>query len=105
VTVSIRDRLQASLSVARKARDAVSTSVLRTTLSAIANAEAVEVAPGTAASEVPRKHLTENDIRAVVEAELRDLHSSAVELRQLGRDADADLLDAKACVLSDHLAT
>ena len=99
----IRERLQSSLKDAMQARDAHATSVLRTTLSAIANAEAVPVATTSTATEVPRKHLTEGDIRAVVAGEHADLETTAAELRQLGRADDADVLDAKAAVLAMHL--
>jgi uncharacterized protein YqeY len=103
VSTSIRDHLQSSLKAAMQARDQVATSVLRTTLSAVANAEAVDVPAGTTATEVPRRHLTEDDIRAVVHAEHTDLERTAAELRRLGRDAEAEVLGAKAAVLAAHL--
>lgn len=86
-----------------QARDPVATSVLRTTLSAVANAEAVDVPAGTTATEVPRTHLSEDDIRAVVHGEHHDLETTAAELLRLGRDAEADVLRAKAAVLAAHL--
>jgi hypothetical protein len=51
VDAPLRDRLQSSLKSAMRERDATATSVLRTTLSAIANAEAVEVPAGDAAGD------------------------------------------------------
>ena len=87
-----------------QARDASATSVLRTTLSAIANAEAVEVPPGTTATELPRRELTEQDIHAIVRGEHDDLTTTAIELRSHGRDDDAAELDAKASVLRSVLA-
>jgi uncharacterized protein YqeY len=103
VSTPIRDRLQSSLKAAMQARDHVATSVLRTTLSAVANAEAVDVPAGTTATEVPRRHLTEDDVRDVVHAEHADLEATAAELRRRGRHADADVLGAKAAVLAAHL--
>ncbi|MEN3272502.1 MAG: uncharacterized protein V7636_1263 [Actinomycetota bacterium] len=85
-------------------RDASATSVLRTTLSAIANAEAVEVPAGTTATELPRRHLTEDDIRAVVRGERDDLTTTASELRSHGWIDEATELDAKAAVLRSLLA-
>ena len=76
----IRERLQAALSDALRSRDALRMSVLRTTLSAIANAEAVEVAPGTTATEVARRALSEDDVRAVVVAERHELEAKAAVL-------------------------
>jgi uncharacterized protein YqeY len=104
VDAPLRDRLQSSLKDAMQARDSVATSVLRTTLAAIANAEAVEVPAGTTATELPRRHLTEDDIRAVVRGERDDLVTTATELRTHGRDAEADELDAKAVVLRSLLS-
>ena len=99
----IRDRLQSELASALRSRDAQRTSVLRTTLSAIANAEAVEVAPGATATEVPRRLLTEDDVRGVVDAECAELRHAAAELRAHDRDADASALEAKAAVLDEIL--
>jgi uncharacterized protein YqeY len=101
----LRDRLQTSLKAAMQARDASATSVLRTTLSAIANAEAVEVPAGTTATELPRRHLTEDDVRAIVRGERDDLATTATELRSHGRLDEAKELDAKASVLRSLLAT
>jgi uncharacterized protein YqeY len=101
---SIRDRLQRALSDALRSRDQVRTSVLRTTLSAIANAEAVEVPAGTTATELPRRDLTEDDVRAVVTAERAELESAAAELRAHDRPDAASELDAKAAVLVEVLA-
>lgn len=84
----LADRLRADLTTALRARDRASASVLRTVLGAIANAEAVPVpqaAPpvaegpiagavlGLGAAEVPRRELTEDDVRAIVRAERDDL--------------------------------
>jgi uncharacterized protein YqeY len=104
VDAPLRDRLQTSLTEAMRARDAAATSVLRTTLSAIANAEAVDVPPGTTATELPRRHLSEDDIRAVVRGERDDLVTTAAELRAHGRADDADELETKAAVLRSLLA-
>jgi uncharacterized protein len=104
VSEAIRERLQASLADAMRRRDQATTSVLRTTLSAVANAEAVEVPAGTTETELPRRELSEDDIRGVVRAEHDDLAVSAAELRRLGRHDDADELAAKAAVLAGHLA-
>src|SRR5687768_12042934 len=94
----ILERLQADLGTALRARDALRTSVLRSTLSAIANAEAVEVPPGTTATEVSRKALTDDDIRAVVLAERAELVSAARDLRAHARPDAADELEARAAI-------
>ncbi|MEA3056373.1 MAG: uncharacterized protein QOD30_1805 [Actinomycetota bacterium] len=86
-----------------RARDATATSVLRTTLSAIANAEAVEVPAGAPATELPRRELTERDVDAIVRGEHDDLITTAAELRSHGRRDEAAELDAKAAVLRAEL--
>lgn len=101
--MALRDEMQAELKLAMKARDTARMTVLRTTLSAVANAEAVDVstvARGT--TEVARRELTEDDVRAVVASEHADLTAAAEERRSLGADA-ADL-DAQASVLARLLA-
>lgn len=101
---TIRDRLQAALTESLRSRDALRTSVLRTTLSAIANAEAVDVPPGTTETEVTRRELTEIDVRAVVTAERGELEAAAAELRMHDRADAAAVLEEKAAVLADALA-
>lgn len=106
---TLRARLQADLTDAMKARDKPRTAVLRSTLAALANAEAVD--PGQQSSlprafgttEVARRELTPEDERAIVERERAELTSAAAELRQHGRPAAAAELDAQAAVLAAHL--
>ena len=98
-----RDRLQAALAQALRSRDPLRTSILRTTLSAIANAESVDVEPGTTATEVPRRELSEEDVQSIVAAERAELESTAAELRDHGRDDAAEELNEKAAVLADFL--
>lgn len=100
----MRDRLQSALTEALRARDALRCSVLRTTLSAIGNAEAVEAPPGTTATELPRRELTEDDVCAVVIAERDDLETAATELRSHHRADAAAELEEQAAVLAGVLA-
>jgi uncharacterized protein YqeY len=102
---ALRHRLQADLRVALAKRDGLRLSVLRTTLSALSNAEAVspdEYSPGV--TEVPRRVLSTDEIRAVVERERDELRTSAHRLRRVGaHDRARELLD-QADVLDAHLA-
>jgi uncharacterized protein YqeY len=102
--VSLRDHLQAELAEAMRARDARRTSVLRSTLSAIANAEAVEVPAVVTATEVPRRELTDDDVRAIVEGERHELVHTAELLRSHGKVEEAEDLDDRASVLGRALA-
>jgi uncharacterized protein YqeY len=102
--VSLRVRLQSELTDAMRARDARRTSVLRSTLSAIANAEAVEVPAVVTATEVPRRDLSEDDIRAIVAREHDDLVETATMLRADAKVDEARELEAHAAVLAGALA-
>jgi hypothetical protein len=101
--------MQADLTAAIKARDLERVAVLRSALSALANAEAV-AAPNPSStpvafgsSEVDRRALGEADERAVIALELHELEAAADELRGLGRQADAEALAARAVILASYL--
>jgi uncharacterized protein YqeY len=101
--------MQDDLRVAMKARDRVRTSVLRATLGAIANAEAVpcdarpNVGGRNEPTEVERRELTEADVVAVVARERAELAADAGVHRARG-DAEplADLED-RIAVLDGYL--
>jgi uncharacterized protein YqeY len=112
----VRDDLQAALRDAMKARDRAATGVLRSTLAALENAQAVEAevtvvdgehfagtAGGLGAAEVPRAELDEAAARAIVASEAQERRDAADDYERHGRDdeasrlrAEADLLDAFA---------
>jgi len=112
---SLRDDLKAAL----KARDSVAISALRSALAAIDNAEAVPAehrvdsatgsehvagaAAGLGAAEAERRHLTEADLRSIVENEVRERLAAAEEYDRLGRTDAADRLRAEAKALSPYL--
>ncbi len=95
----LRDRLRSALSRAMKARDKAAVSVLRSTLSAIENAEAVDpvastaidgefvagAAHGLGAAEATRRALSEADVTAIVEAEIAELLDAAETYERAGR--------------------
>ena len=95
----LRRRLQVALTAAMTAKEQPLVSVLRTTLAAIANAEAVGL-PG----DVARRHLGEDDVRAVVRRECDELSSAADEMEQVGHPDRAAVLRAQASALAAHLA-
>ena len=115
----MRASLRKDLTAALKARDRVAVTALRSVLAAIDNAEAVPVdhpvasstgndhvagaATGLGAAEAERRHLTEADLRSIVENEVRERLGAAEEYEQRGRNDVADRLRAEAEVLSRHL--
>ncbi|WP_086819009.1 GatB/YqeY domain-containing protein [Allokutzneria sp. NRRL B-24872] len=113
----MRATLRDSLTAALKARDRVAVAALRSALSAIDNAEAVPLehqrvtgdehfagaSAGVGATEAQRRDLTEADVRAVVENEVRERTTAAAEYAQRGLADAAARLHAEAEVLSRHL--
>ena len=116
MTEPLRDRLQAHLTAAMKERDQVATAALRSALSAIANAEALEVRhaltstggpiagalDGVGAAEAPRRELSDGDVAAAISAEIADRRVSAEEYEHLGQPVDAQRLRAEAEILSAY---
>ena len=86
MSTDLRTRLQSALLPAMRAGDGDTVAVVRSALAALANAEAVPVeSPGPVAdgpiagavtgigsTEAPRRTLTPDEVRAVVESERRD---------------------------------
>ncbi|HEX3785163.1 MAG TPA: GatB/YqeY domain-containing protein [Pseudonocardiaceae bacterium] len=121
----MRASLHADLTAALKARDRVAVAALRSALAAIDNAEAVPVDPpvagatgsahrtgnehvagsaaGLGAAEAQRRHLTEADLRSIVEKEIWERSVAVREYERLGRDDLAERLRAESEVLSRYL--
>ncbi|NJN80367.1 MAG: GatB/YqeY domain-containing protein [Anaerolineales bacterium] len=106
--VSIREQLRSALKPAMKARQNHIVRVVRSTLSAIDNAEAVELTADMVsvvgrANDVPRKELSEKQIREIVQAEADALHKSVAEYKGLGKFEEADQLQAEWEALVNYL--
>jgi uncharacterized protein len=110
-----RDALRANLLTARKERDAIRVSALRSALSAIDNAETpdgpvpsagalAESAVGPGAAEVARRVLSDAEIRALLTAEIDERQAAAAQLTANGADERAGTVRAEAAVLSDLLS-
>ena len=116
---AVQERLRNDLTDALRARDRTRVRVLRTALSAIANAEAqpdVGDAPrsfraegpiagaalGVGASEAPRRTLDDRGIRSILEAERAECLATAEELEARGSQRQAEALRADAAILSDY---
>ena len=106
---TIRETMQSDLKTAMSARDRHAVAVLRTTLAAISNAEAVSAegsrpALGAFANEVDRRDLADADVREIVERERAELVVSADEYEGLNQTADAAILRAQVEVLDRYLS-
>ncbi len=114
-TAPLRDRLRAALRPAMLARDKVATSVIRSALAAIDNAEAVPAEErststsegpiagarlGLGAGETQRRELTEQDVLAILEVEIAGRLTAATEVERAGRPDHGERLRAEAVVLS-----
>ena len=115
--VSLRERLRTALPVAMKARDRTAVSVLRSTLSAIDNAEAVDrpagvdrglaieqSAAGAGAMEVARRDLSESDVERIVRAEIAERESAADGYDRSGQADRAEQLRAEAAMLANLMS-
>jgi uncharacterized protein len=113
-----RDQLGRALRQALKARDTIAVSALRSALSAIANAEAVEPAAsppagsseyiasavsGPGGGDVPRRTLTDADVTEIVRAEIADRLRAADDYRRSAKTERAERLQREASVLTAQL--
>lgn len=103
----IRSRLGSDLTTAMKSGDKVRIRVVRSTLTAIANAEAVEAstrAEGTVGySDVPRREVGRAQIIDLIGSEIGEREIAAAQYRDVGRPADAETLDEEIDVLRAYL--
>lgn len=91
-----------------KARQKDTVSTLRTILGEIANAEAVETDTDFVpmigrTNDVPRRVLTEEDIRQILEAEAERHRAAIVEFEEVGRQDAAERLQAGLNVIMRYL--
>lgn len=108
---ALRERLRAALKPAMRARDRSAISALRSALSAIDNAEAIDAAEvkagaledsavGLGAAEARRRDLTEADIADIVRREIGERRDAAAEYDRLGATDRRDSLTAEADTLA-----
>jgi uncharacterized protein len=112
-----RNKLRAALLAARKDRDTMRVSALRSALSAIDNAETPDDARvraassgtianavvGLGAAEVARRELTDAQIRELMRAEIDERLTAATDFTAGGHTERAATLRAEAAVLSGLL--
>ncbi|MBG0565777.1 hypothetical protein [Actinoplanes aureus] len=109
---TLRDRLQAALPAAMKARDKAAVSALRSALAAIENAAAVApqdsplglAATGLGVTEVARREQDEAEIERIVRTEIDERLTAAEEYDRLSQADQATRLRAEAHALETRLA-
>jgi uncharacterized protein YqeY len=112
----LEQRLRRALTPAMKARDTAAVPALRTALAAIANAGAVAApAPpatggtiagahiGLGAGEATRRELSDEQVAAIVRAEIDERLTAAAEYTHHGQPDQAAQVTAEAAVLAAHL--
>jgi hypothetical protein len=116
----LHERLRQDLKDALRARDRVAVRVLRTALSAIANAEAqpdldgtptslrsegpiAGAAAGVGASDVARRTLDDREIRSILAKERVECLTTAKELEARGAQGQVDQLRADAAMLDHYI--
>lgn len=114
--VRLRRLLTESLKVAMRGRDGIAVAALRSAISAIDNAEAVdrsqapaplirEVRLGVGSGEVARRELSGQEVIDAVRADIGDRIAAAAEYESLGLAEHASRLKAEAMVLQSFLET
>lgn len=117
--VRLRERLRRSLKDALSSRDTIAVAALRSAMSALDNAEAVDqshapgpkggagwnVRLGVGAGEVARRVLSGQDVVEIVHAEVEDRTAAASEYERLGRAEEASRLRAEASALESFMET
>ena len=111
--VALTDRMRADLKVAMREKDKVAVRALRTTMGAIANAEAppIDADDRTSADEPDvgnlvehrRLALTADDLDRVLRAEVADRIDTAEQFEANGRDEEAAVVRAEAAVVERYL--
>ncbi|MGZ5290643.1 MAG: GatB/YqeY domain-containing protein [Actinomycetota bacterium] len=115
---TISTRLRDDLTAALKARDPVTVAALRSALTALDNAGAVEVpasrvegtehiagaTAGVGSTDIARRVLTESDVTAILRSQIEEHSRAASEYARIGRDDIAERLRSEAEVLAAYLA-
>lgn len=96
----IRKHLESALKDAMRAKDRAAITALRGLLHAIDNASAVEVADSSAASEVPRRIASREEIVSLIRREAEERHAAARLYESVGESLRAQELRRQAEIAS-----
>lgn len=104
----LREQLKAALAQAMKARQGNVVSTLRSILSEIDNAEAVEMTAAMVpvvglSRDVPRKILSEEQMQDILQHQYDEIQSSFTEYKRLGKHEEAEQLRMELKVLAPYL--
>jgi uncharacterized protein YqeY len=104
----ILDRLRADLVTARRSRDTIEASMIRTLIGVIDNAGAVEAEPTNEIKrgfghDVPRRDLTDEDVRGLLESEHAELADALARYRDLGLDDQVAEMEMRLSVVERYV--
>jgi uncharacterized protein len=104
----LREQLKAALVKAMKARQSNVVSTLRSILSEIDNAEAVELDASMVpvvglSNDVPRKILSEEQMQNILQNDYNGIQASFAEYQRLGKHEEAEQLRMELEVLAPYL--
>ena len=106
---SLHARIRDDLVEAMRDRDMARVKVLRTTMSAIQNAEAVEVVASVEGvvgyGDVQRRSLSDDDVLGIIVREIEEFEGSIAEYRQIGQTERAEGLQRELEVLRSYLTS
>lgn len=108
---ALKARLRGDLMIAMRGKLAAETALLRTLIAAIDNAQAVPVAQrpyvvrpfGDGSAEAPRRDLSADDLRAVLEGEIESRLADAEAMARGGRVDRAEELRTEADLVRRYL--
>jgi uncharacterized protein YqeY len=98
----LRARLSADLLTAMKERDKSAIDTLRCLLAVLDNAGAQEPEVFGSSAEVPRKSLTEDQVQALMAAEVTSRRAAVINYERVGRHQDAARLRAELVLISRY---
>jgi uncharacterized protein YqeY len=100
----LRARPSADPRTAMKSRDKVSVDTLRCLLSVLDNAGAQDPKVFAASTEVPRRSLTEDEVQALMRAQVTSRRAAVIDDERVGRHQDAARLRAELVLISRYVA-
>ena len=109
-TLSLAEQLKRDLHAAMKAREPVRVATLRTLISALDNATAVEVDRALVPMEghtpdVPRREVSEDEQLAILRTEAAGRQRAAAHYEELGKADEAARLRAELAVITEYVAS
>ena len=107
----LREQMKSDLRQAMKARHSATVATLRAVLAAIDNAEAVPMTTPTMPvepvlnqqHEVPRKLLSADDIRQIIQKEADERRAASLKYANLGQAGEAERLQTAATLIEAYL--